>query len=757
MEIALSGRVVDRTGLYWGPLGKRQAGVLLSAVTLHFRWMRNEPAAAGWVQAASTDAIAKSPRVALNLALELMIRKHNSLLGHLKGMEREPSHAFPGVVERSRSATGAVPTFPAKYVAPFLYNGFTDKLGECDEAAQLLAHLIIALGIRKSEGLHLYTSDVQFVGDIPWIIPLRMGQIRRLDGGEGDVRHFNGDRTEWQENNGPLAGYWADLAGESRKNFPTRGCAIEIEDEIKTITGVWANTNKTGKPFAIPWYIPNLLKNLWDLRKWQEKFNPITTPLGPENYLDAPRRYPEATKAEMPHIFPLSRLLPTSYRPTQGRIVTGSELDHAWCSLLLEIQLRWNKQHPGNQVTLVDIHPKSKQPYHPRYNIHGLRVHGLTNLRRGGMPLDLLSKFVAGHATLAMLIYYTEPHPSEVADQIEKAAARFEAQREFIDDLKRMEVDEALKRTVSVSQSAVPTAIESGSQFQFCNVAVGVCPYDGSRCSDGGALLRREEIRGVSKSVYGPVEPRNCVMCRHFISGPPWLNELVGYGIKLCERRQYLAREEDRINETARQYEQAHRDGTIGNAEFENRWEDLGTDMQQVKNEQEMVENALFNVELLCNASVKLLDGDPKDEAGVMLVANSRSSVVEYREVSEFEQAVRITAAGRIHRILGDERVERKRDEYLNLMLFNSSVTSPQMITSVSREHRQRAMDQYALFMSSRVSNEEIEGLVEGTLRLRDLEIEEQVRSLIDVALPEPILLPGMARRHEPAALGITE
>lgn len=587
-------------------------------------------------------------------------------------------------------------------------------------------------------------------------IPLRMGQIRRLDSGEGDVRHFDGDTMKWLENKSPLAGFWADLAGEPWENFPTRGYAIEIEDEIKPITGIWANTNKTGQPWAIPWFIPGLMKNLWELRKWQEEFNPIKAPIGPETYLDSPERYSEKTKAEMPQIFPLSRLLPNRYWPTPGRIVTGSEMDHAWCSLLLEIQLRWNDQHPGNKVTLVDIHPKTRQPYRPRYNIHGLRVRGLTNLRRGRMPLDLLSKFIAGHANIMTTIYYTEPHPSEIADEIDKAVARFDTQHEFINELKRMEVDEARKRTVSISESAVSSAIESGSQFQFCNVAIGLCPYDGSRCSDGGILLRKEESREGSKSVYGPVEPRNCVMCRHFISGPPWLNELLEYGTKLCERRQYLAREEEKINGAAGQYEHAHRDGTIGSAVFESRWEELGADVQQVKNEQEMVENAIFNVELLCNASVKLLDGDPNGETGIMLVANNRSSVMEYREVSEFEQAVRITAAGRVHRILGDERVERKRDDYLNLMLFNSGVISPQMITSVSREHRQMAMDQYALFMSSRISPEEIDGLVEGTLHLRDLGIEEEVRSLIDVALSEPILLPGATRRQERLAVGGT-
>ncbi|MDR9763759.1 VPA1269 family protein [Rhizobium redzepovicii] len=578
-------------------------------------------------------------------------------------------------------------------------------------------------------------------------IPLRMGQIRRLDSGEGDVKIFDGDTLAWRANPGPLAGYWADRAGERADGFQTRGYAIEIEDEIKPLTGFWINTNKTGKPFAVPWHIPNLFKIFWDLRHWQARYNPITAPIGPEIYLDAPQHYPEATKEEMPEIFPLARLFPNKFWPTPGRTVTRSELDHAWCSLLYEIEKRWNQRHPANRISLVDVHPKANQPYRPKFNIHGLRVRGLTNLRRGGMPLDLLSKFIAGHASLLMTIYYTEPHASEVADEVEKAAARSLAQRDFIDNLRRWEVDEARKNTVSVSPNAVPGASASGSHMQFINVAIGVCPFDGTRCDDGGALRRKEEGDGVSKSVYDPVEPRNCVMCRHFISGPPWLNELTEYGTKMCARRRDLAREEARLNKIAGQLEEARDLGALSAAAFDNQWDDHSAEMQKVKNEQEMVENSIFNVELLCDASVKLLDQHPNHDAGIMLVANTRSSIVGYKEVSEFEQAVRITAAGRVHRVLGDERIEARRDEWIAQMLFHSGVTPPQLMTHVSPELRRRALDQYALYVNAKIPANEINGLIDGTLRLRDLGIEDQVRSLIDTALSEPILFGSLPDR----------
>ena len=197
------------------------------------------------------------------------------------------------------------------------------------------------------------------------------------------------------------------------------------------------------------------------------------------------------------------------------------------------------------------------------------------------------------------------------------AHSNFEKQRELIDDLKRMDVDEAKRRTVAISPSAVQSAMESNTQFQFCDVSIGMCPYDGSRCADGGELLRKEGSAGASKNVYGPVEPRDCVMCRHFISGPPWLNELEAFGTKLCEKRQYLAREEERINELVGHYEQAYLDRSVSHAEFKSRMDDLGVEIQNLRDKQESTENALFNVERLCAASVKLIEQYSEEDHGI--------------------------------------------------------------------------------------------------------------------------------------------
>lgn len=212
------GRVHDKTGLYWIGLGKRQAHILLSALTRHFVWLSDHEGAGRWADAVAMDRTADDPIVSLRLTLEFMKRRDASLLGHIKTAKRAPSHPFPYIVKPSTANVGAVPTFPARHLGEFLHRGFTNESGRTDETACLLAHLLFALGLRKSEAFHLFLSDIQFIRDTPWIF-LHHPEYGKISDSWGGIisrseylKRF-GLTARTQENSKFAAG-WKGIAGD---------------------------------------------------------------------------------------------------------------------------------------------------------------------------------------------------------------------------------------------------------------------------------------------------------------------------------------------------------------------------------------------------------------------------------------------------------------------------------------------------------------------------------------------------------------
>lgn len=80
----------------------------------------------------------------------------------------------------------------------------------------------------------------------PFQLPERIVQIRRLDSGEGDLKRFDGHSMTWVENSGPHAGYWRNMGADDPRGYARRVGR-------STVTGFFINSNKTGKPFVIPW------------------------------------------------------------------------------------------------------------------------------------------------------------------------------------------------------------------------------------------------------------------------------------------------------------------------------------------------------------------------------------------------------------------------------------------------------------------------------------------------------------------------
>ena len=563
-------------------------------------------------------------------------------------------------------------------------------------------------------------------------IPLRVVQWRRLDSGEGDSVRFNADTWSWEENNGDLAGFWAKTEGRSPVGFPTRGYAIKMSDDAGTITGLWINTNKTGSAYPLPWEHRAVHKWLWNLRMWQEANNPISAPLDPEEYLDNPRKVPESTKRGMPSIFPLFRL-------PSGKIPTASMMQHAWAGLMAELERRWNEQNPDQQMKIVERQFKTKQPYASCFKMHGMRVFGVSRLDQGGASLHIISKHVVGHSTIKQTEYYVHRRPSEINQIIHTANAKSDAANQLVDDFTKLSYEQLLEKTVTMHAPELEEAHATVAPAEVLNVGLGLCPWGGERCHDGGPLRRQDEgSHGPSKSKYDPVPGgrRNCIACRHFVTGPPWVELLEGLGDRLLFKRRQLEARELEIDSERSELQEQMDAGLIASTAYKDRAQSLQFRIQQVRDNMEVNDASLFKLEVLLDGSLRL----EREGKGNQLVAASRESLLEYLKVSEFEQVAMITLRGYIWPVLGDEAAEARLNQYLDVVVFEAGARPISLLTEVTDADKRIARTRLTEFLLQGTSNRQLDDLTHNRVSHEDLELLEKVRGLVKSHFGEAVL-----------------
>jgi hypothetical protein len=577
-------------------------------------------------------------------------------------------------------------------------------------------------------------------------IPLRVGQMKRLDSGEGDLRRFDGETMTWGPNTSTMAGYWA----KQRQGKENCGYAHHFDGK-PPITGFAINTNKTGNPYVIPWQNETLHRMFYRLRQWQETYNPIKAPIGPALYVDGVHHTDAGKLNDYPDIFPLFRLPADSRGGRQCCPPNARRTNGFWHELMAELERRWNAfNHEENHIQIVEFHEKTGQPYSAKYNAHGLRVAGLTLMVQTKVPIEVISKLIAGHKTILMTLYYIKPDPATVHAALDEAAQAREADTVAASfrDLKTASFEAAQKRAAFISDDGLraATAIDASNKMLWSDTGLGICPWDGTRCSDGGPRLRKEQYKnGRKANVYASVEggEGNCILCRHFITGPAWRTPLWLYGSKLMREFAALAGEIGNLQQELDRLYESHvsADGLHPRQKRPPGLERYETEINRLSHDQEILGKAIWNVHRLLEMCAEIeakQTPDDSDSPGGALIAHDTTSVVEYVTVSEFEQAAFITAAGRIYPVVQDAEAEAARNRFLDALMWHSG-EQPLTFAPLPEDVKRRGLDALARFILARVKREEMAALADGSLRLQDLELHGDAVAVVSAAVGQPI------------------
>ncbi len=384
-------------------------------------------------------------------------------------------------------------------------------------------------------------------------LPLRTFQVRMLDSGEADTEVFDG--KIWVSNTTALA---------PKKDIRVRRGFLRKMTDTTTGTefsGLYVNTNKTADIFRnhkdlgyeIPWEHEKVIRLVVYLIKWQKEFNQIQRPIPWTNLHD--KVVLRSNSREMLLKRDDACFLfrdPKSAYPSEP--VVDSKLQSFWTILLCELERRVaarGEYLPDNSpIRFVRPIEGTGLPV-PLFDLHSLRVALITAYAiEGGVPIQILSKCIAGHATILMTLYYTKPGPAYVSEEMAKAQQRIEQaeQANFIRFLKNVEIREASPLVIT-NDSAALNALDSNEQSGWVVGDIGICPVGMGKCHVGGKNIDGNKTKNAF--VPTPGGAKNCVRCRFFITGPAFLGGLVAKfnstGVLLMEASERLRKIESEI------------------------------------------------------------------------------------------------------------------------------------------------------------------------------------------------------------------
>lgn len=326
-------------------------------------------------------------------------------------------------------------------------------------------------------------------------LPLRGFQARFLDSGEGDGTLFRLNAEGLPE-----------MAPNRGRSSRAEGCLTVVTGaDGSPRAGLYVNTNKTealdDPGYSIAWCPPELVRHLLMLRDWQCSNNPIV------NHVPCMERTQYENHANRDLILRMKTTYPL-FRgfDSGGWPISIGRVRKYWNQLVARAEDEINASGGGSRLTLDRNGERVSV-----YDIHSLRVTGITNLLAAGLPPDIV-QMVAGHSSIVITMYYNKIECDRLNEEMAKASARVISEME---SLPGGHDNPGLSNMLPGSRDLALAMLSEKSPRSDGSVAVmshGICP--GGECSTGAP----------DKSA---VPAGACSVCRYRLTGPAFLPGIV--------------------------------------------------------------------------------------------------------------------------------------------------------------------------------------------------------------------------------------
>ncbi|WP_332750046.1 gamma-mobile-trio integrase GmtZ [Hydrogenophaga sp.] len=578
-------------------------------------------------------------------------------------------------------------------------------------------------------------------------LPLRTFQVRMLDSGEFDHEVYR--KGEWTRNEATA------LTGGSLTAV-RRGVLRRFEDRRvgRTFTGFFINTNKTAdrlkdpdaRGYEIPWQNDAVIAYLEMLRDWQARHNMQSAPLAwsEVNERELLAQYSLETLRQRGEV---SFLFRDPCGPDRRYPMRASKVASMWNLLLDELERRvyerGERLPDGGKICFVKVRDATGRATAPVYDLHTLRVSLLTAYAtEGGVPIEILSKCVAGHASLLMTIYYIKTGPAYMTEQLALAQERILASER--ENLKRFMVDatlDQLEDALAFNDGAGTKAVLETSPGSWVIGDKGICPVGGSLCGIGGPKATNIGSRS-DDHMPVPGGPKNCVRCRFFITGPAFLGGLVAHfnavGLKLTE---VSARYQDlsaRIKEIEDEMSACSGDGassaTVQSLDLAHERQDAV--MQEVD---ELATNWHAAYRLVERSRTLAVPRPGSSTVSLVLAGSQRDLEVAIEMTTDFEVINAVCQVAQVYPSEDSTLANLRRSRLLDAMLLRSGCKP--VFATLSDAEALGVGNEFVSFLVARLGRVETTALMEGRRMLSGSGVVDEASQFLAELTRAPIRL----------------
>ncbi|VWB14163.1 phage integrase [Burkholderia aenigmatica] len=532
--------------------------------------------------------------------------------------------------------------------------------------------------------------------------PIRSHQARWMDSGELDELVYEASTNRLVKNASVHA-----IAGRREAVLRLQHDALRKTDWF----GLWVNTNKTAKydevepGYSIPYVSDQLVSYLKMMRAWQQRYNtPMAAPIpyyGEKHSAEERERI----QAKGPQVTPIFR------DPAKNRHdapITYDRLATFYTNALAEVQERIKRKH-GHDIQLVSEDENGELKW--AVDLHTLRVSGITAMIESGVPLEVVSQFVAGHTTLVMTLHYLRYSPLKLQKMLKEAHEKASENVDFVGSESFMQNLDAFAPYL-LGQEGAGQGPGLGALREKTGIITitseGICP--GTSCSTGGPL-------DSTRVQHGPVPGgQRCGLCRYWITGPAHLLGQVAAVNNLAYTIRKKGLEVAQLNDERLDAED------VGNQKNARQIRDrvdvlnreLAIDIEEWTARYRYAEQSVSQLNAYLEAKAKV-DGDNLPVP--LLTAGTASELkVTLEEAHEFALLDQITQMADFVTGFRNREAELEKNTILSRMLAANGV-KPFLLT-LSDEHAHEAGNLLSALLLQQVKHRDLDDVLSGRTKL---------------------------------------